>query len=84
MASNIIGIMSGSSLDGLDMALCRFEEIDSMVEWSIVASKTVPFPPFISDALRSAPSLSGWDLMHLDSRFGRFIGKETQAWMNSH
>lgn len=65
------------------MALCRFEEIDSMVEWSIVASKTVPFPPFISEALRSAPSLSGWDLMHLDSRFGRFIGKETKAWMQS-
>ncbi len=83
MASNIIGIMSGSSLDGLDMALCRFEEIDSIVEWTIVASKTIPFPPFISEALRSAPSLSGWDLMHLDSRFGRFIGKETRAWMNS-
>lgn len=83
MSSNIIGIMSGSSLDGLDMALCRFEEIDSDVEWSILASKTVSFPPFISDALRSAPSLSGWDLMHLDSRFGRFIGKETKAWMNS-
>ena len=76
--------MSGSSLDGLDMALCRFDEIDSNVEWSIVASKTIPFPPFIAEALRSAPSLSGWDLMHLDSRFGRFIGKETQAWMNSH
>jgi anhydro-N-acetylmuramic acid kinase len=83
MASDIIGIMSGSSLDGLDMALCRFEEIDSIVEWSIVASKTIPFPPFISEALRSAPSLSGWDLMHLDSRFGRFIGKETRAWMNA-
>ncbi len=83
MSSNIIGIMSGSSLDGLDMALCRFEEIDSIVEWSIVESKTVPFPPFISEALRSAPSLSGWDLMHLDSRFGRFIGKETKAWMNA-
>ena len=75
--------MSGSSLDGLDMALCRFEEIDSYVEWSIVASKTVPFPPFVSEALRSAPSLSGWDLTHLDARFGRFIGKETRAWMNS-
>lgn len=83
MPSNIIGIMSGSSLDGLDMALCQFEEIDSYVEWSIVASKTVPFPPFVSEALRSAPSLSGWDLMHLDTRFGRFIGKETRAWMNS-
>lgn len=83
MSSNIIGIMSGSSLDGLDMALCRFEEIDSNVEWSIIASKTVSFPPFITDALRSAPSLSGWDLMHLDSRFGRFIGKETKAWMNA-
>lgn len=75
--------MSGSSLDGLDMALCRFEEIDSNIEWLIIASKTVPFPPFISEALRSASSLSGWDLMHLDSRFGRFIGKETKAWMQS-
>lgn len=84
MTSNIIGIMSGSSLDGLDMALCRFEEIDSHMEWSIVASKTISFPPFISEALRSAPSLGGWDLMHLDSRFGRFIGKETKAWMNTH
>lgn len=83
MSSNIIGIMSGSSLDGLDMALCRFEETDSNVEWSILASNTVPFPPFISEALRSAPSFSGWDLMHLDCRFGRFIGKEIRAWMNS-
>ena len=64
------------------MALCRFDEIDSNVEWSIVASKTIPFPPFIAEALRSAPSLSGWDLMHLDSRFGRFIGKETKAWID--
>jgi anhydro-N-acetylmuramic acid kinase len=83
MPSNIIGIMSGSSLDGLDMALCRFEEIDAVVQWSITESRTVPFPPFIAEALRSAPLLSGWDLMHLDSRFGRFIGKETNAWMNS-
>jgi anhydro-N-acetylmuramic acid kinase len=84
MPVNIIGIMSGSSLDGLDMALCRFEDSTGIPDWTIVAKHHVPFPATLLGSLRSAPSMSGHDLMKLDADFGSFIGSEISAWMDTN
>ncbi len=84
MSSAIIGIMSGSSLDGLDMALCRFDDHDGNITWVIEEAKTVSFPAGISEALKNAHKFSGFDLMKLDATFGTFIGLEIKAWMKDH
>jgi anhydro-N-acetylmuramic acid kinase len=52
MPSTIIGIMSGSSLDGLDMALCRFEEKNETITWDILNAQTIPFPEHLFMALK--------------------------------
>ncbi len=80
--ATIIGIMSGSSLDGLDMALCRFEEKKDTTTWDIVKAKTIPFPEDLLNALKKAPSMSGFDLMELDADLGKYIGFEIVKWMD--
>lgn len=81
-AQHVIGIMSGSSLDGLDMALCRFEETSGQLNWEIIESVTIPYSSTWYHSLRTAPSMSGFDLMKLDAVFGEFIGHEVKIWMS--
>jgi anhydro-N-acetylmuramic acid kinase len=76
--------MSGSSLDGLDMALCHIDERDGIAEWTITAAQTVDFPLSIHQALFSAPSLSGFELMKLDAEFGKFIGASISNWIKAN
>lgn len=78
---NVIGVMSGSSLDGLDMALCKLEEINDKMQWEIVDSITVPYSSEWQNCLRTARDLSGFELMKLDASFGEYIGHEVKMWM---
>jgi anhydro-N-acetylmuramic acid kinase len=75
--------MSGSSLDGLDMALCRMEESDGLMTWTILDAQTVSFPEDLFHQLKNAPTLSGFDLMHLDAEFGKYVGQEINKWILS-
>ncbi|HEY3387580.1 MAG TPA: anhydro-N-acetylmuramic acid kinase [Saprospiraceae bacterium] len=84
MHYSIIGAMSGSSLDGLDLALCHFDEKDGHLTWSLEHGETISFPENIQDALRLAHTISGSKLMELDAVFGKFIGEEIQKWSNAN
>lgn len=84
MLSHIIGIMSGSSLDGLDMALCRFDVDTEIKSWSIIDAMTLPFPPTLLATLKNAHQLSGHDLMKLDADFGKYIGEEVNVWIQQN
>lgn len=72
---NCIGVMSGSSLDGLDLAWVEFSSKKG-AEWDfkLIKSQKVPFPHGIHSMLKNPLSLSGQDLARLDREFGRFIG----------
>ena len=76
--------MSGSSLDGLDMALCRIEVLKGVPEWELLEAQTVPFPSALYQDLVSAPSCSGFNLMKLDAEFGQYIGTEIHKWILQH
>ncbi len=78
---HVIGIMSGSSLDGLDMAMCRFDEQGGQMQWKIIESITIPYSSQWQQNLKSAPAISGFELMRLDASFGAFIGHEVKMWM---
>jgi len=77
--------MSGSSLDGLDLAVCRIRlEVSAeklVSEWEIMAAETDPFPPTWQARLRSAPSLPGRELWRLHADLGHWIGKRAKAFL---
>ena len=82
MPARIIGIMSGSSLDGIDVALCQFDENDSALNWEILDAITIPYNGEWYRLLSTASSLSGFDLMHLDAVLGEFIGQQVKELIN--
>jgi len=48
----IIGLMSGTSMDGLDVALCKFRGSGGNTEVNIIAFETVSFSEDIKDEIR--------------------------------
>ncbi len=70
---NILGIMSGTSLDGLDLALCTFKKQGPGWSYKLLYSETIPYEGTWVRKLESAPGLSGLELNLLDREFGQFI-----------
>lgn len=65
--------MSGSSLDGVDVALCRFMKTNSWV-FSILRAETIPYPDEWIQKLKGATKLSGVELTQLDVEYGHYLG----------
>src|SRR5882672_2774175 len=70
-----IGIMSGTSMDGLDLACCRFNK-EQKWNFEIQSARTIPYPVAWKNKLSGAPFLSGVELSALDADYGKFIGEQ--------
>jgi anhydro-N-acetylmuramic acid kinase len=70
-----IGVMSGTSLDGLDIACCTFQKNEKKWKFRIVAGQTVKYPTGWARALSEAHRLPAEELIQLDIAYGHFIGK---------
>lgn len=70
----IIGLMSGTSLDGLDIALCEFKE-NSGWSFRILFAETQKFNDQFTARLMKADQLTGLELMKLNSDLGRHFGE---------
>lgn len=81
MSMQGIGMMSGSSLDGLDIALCEIDHTPAGSTFRILDAITVPYSDEWRDALADAHTLTGQALMELDARYGSFIGQQVREWL---
>ncbi|NQU51838.1 MAG: anhydro-N-acetylmuramic acid kinase [Bacteroidetes bacterium] len=70
----VIGVMSGTSLDGLDLAAVEFTFQNEKWDFNIIAAKTVSYSENWFKKLNDAPSFSGKKLIELHSEYGNFIG----------
>ncbi|HLO82203.1 MAG TPA: anhydro-N-acetylmuramic acid kinase [Chitinophagaceae bacterium] len=84
MVYRVIGIMSGSSLDGLDLAFVQFEEQSGKWVFEILEAECLPYTPEWIDKLKNAINLSAREYMLLDAEYGHYIGKQVNAFMETH
>ncbi len=78
----VVGAMSGSSLDGLDLAQVKFEFTpEKEVIWDLQNFETVPLPDPIRNMLLDPESLGSEEITDLDLEFGRFVGNEIKQWI---
>ena len=68
---NILGLMSGTSLDGVDLALCSIGEGDD----HILAATTVPYSTEWRERLSSVDHGSALDLALTHTELGHFYGQ---------
>lgn len=80
-AYNTIGLMSGTSLDGLDIAYCRFNYIDEKWDYEIVSAETIPYDNHWEERLKNAQTLSGKDLIVLHNDYGKYIGQQVNKYL---
>jgi anhydro-N-acetylmuramic acid kinase len=70
----IIGLMSGTSLDGLDIAHVKFDFIDkNEVRFQLLHSETVAFPEILLSKLLTATNASVPAMLQLDKELGNFF-----------
>lgn len=77
-----IGLMSGSSLDGLDVAFCRFDTecrngVFRLHHWALLEAETLPFSDDWQARLKHLPDDSGFELARAHSDFGHYLGQLT-------
>lgn len=82
-SQDVIGVMSGTSLDGLDIAFCSFV-YDRNWRFEIKQAETIPYSENWKHRLRNAPALSGIDLYKLHNDFGKYIGAAVKHFINKH
>ncbi len=78
-----IGVMSGTSLDGLDIAAVEFYLNGGKWNFNLLESDTISYTKEWKNKLKTASSLSGELLTKLNSEFGRFIGEQVSIFLRN-
>lgn len=80
----VIGVMSGTSLDGLDIALCQFEKKSNKWNFRVLEAKTDPYSSEWKQQLTYAINFNGQELIKLDSTYGAYIGEKVNQFLKKH
>jgi anhydro-N-acetylmuramic acid kinase len=80
----IIGLMSGTSLDGLDLAYCHIWEQKGFWEFDIKKTKNVSYSVEMLAELKDAISLPAEKLIELHNVYGTWLGGQALAFINEH
>jgi len=76
----VVGLMSGTSLDGLDIALVSFR-YDQGWNYEVIKSRVVAYDELLKKSLSDAIGLSGLDLKKLDLQFGDWLGEQVNLFL---
>ena len=76
--------MSGTSLDGLDIAYCAFTKEDNQYRYNVIAAETLVYDDQWRQRLTFDPNLSGYDLKLLDLQYGTWLGETVAGFIERH
>jgi anhydro-N-acetylmuramic acid kinase len=84
MVYKVIGLMSGSSLDGLDIVYTALHENGGMWSFEIIASGCYPYEQAWTKRLQSATALQALEYQLLHIEYGHYIGQQVNRFINEN
>lgn len=80
-----LGLMSGSSLDGLDIAHCRMEwDGTAITNWELLTAETIAFSPVWQDRLKALPEQNALTFAKTHTYFGYYMGELVNQFIKKH
>ena len=82
MQYRVIGLMSGSSLDGLDIVYTELEESGSKWSYEIKAAACVEYNNEWTQKLQAAQHLNAYEYLLLHTAYGKFIAETVNGFID--
>jgi anhydro-N-acetylmuramic acid kinase len=79
----VIGVMSGTSLDGVDLACCSFTYKNGW-QFTIEVAETIQYPSALAKKMNSLHELSSVELMKFDVAYGEYLGILCKNFINEN
>jgi anhydro-N-acetylmuramic acid kinase len=76
-----VGLMSGTSLDGLDIALCSFNKSNNQY---LYTAETIEYSEIFINLLNNAKNLNGLELTKFDRQYGKYLGEQVNIFLNKY
>jgi anhydro-N-acetylmuramic acid kinase len=80
---DVVGLMSGTSLDGLDIAFVRFFQ-DPGWRFEVIECQSVAYEKELFTKLSLANKFSATELKQFDIYYGKWIGKQVKRFVDSN
>lgn len=84
MIYHVIGTMSGSSLDGLDIVYTEITDIAGQWTYITHASDCIPFDDALREKLRSFSEYTAREYVQLDADLGYWMGEKVAEFMSKN
>lgn len=80
---NVIGVMSGTSLDGVDIVYVRFQ-LTKTWHFDIVAAETIPYTAEWHNTLKNLVSISHDDLLEIDKKYTVYLSEVINSFIQKN
>ena len=78
---DVVGLMSGTSLDGLDLCCVHFD-YDGSWKYQIVKAESVDYPASLREKLATAQSMTALEYARLHSDYGLYLGEQVRDFVS--